>query len=122
VREKFIHKHPDSPVPIKPFVSKLTRKWRNAELVLEKSHRKKAVLTDEKFEDIQNRLQSSPQKPLRRLTQEIGMSAGVASDATKLITFLLYKVRFVHELKPIDAPQRMQSLFITIEVYFYLSD
>lgn len=104
--------------------------------MLDETHRKKAVLTDENFEDIQNRLQISARKFVGRLSQKTGASVGFASAATKLIKFLLYKVRFVHEIKPIDATQRIrlcnwmlknvqsgfadpQLLFINIEAYFY---
>jgi hypothetical protein len=55
-------------------------------------HRKKTVLTDEKLEDIRARLEISPWKSLRRLSQETGVPAGSASKATKLIKFPSYKV------------------------------
>jgi hypothetical protein len=100
--------------------------------------RKKRVLTDEKLEDIQDRLEISPRKSLRRLSQETGVPVGSVSKETKLITFRPYRVRVVHELKPVDAPQSIrfckwmlknvhdglvdpQLLFITDEAYFHLS-
>jgi hypothetical protein len=36
------------------------------------------------------------------------VSVGSASEATKLIKLLPYRVRVVHELKPVDVPQRIQ--------------
>jgi hypothetical protein len=107
--------------------------------VLDKTRcHKKTVLTDENLEDIRARLEISPRKSLRRLSQQIGVSVGSASRATKLIKFRLYRVRVVHELKPVDTPQRIrfcnwmlknvhdglidpQLLFITDEAYFHLS-
>jgi hypothetical protein len=138
-RERFIRKCPDSSVPTKSCVSKLIKKWRTTGPVLDKTrHRKKTMLTDEKLEDIRARLEISPRKSLRRLSQETDVSVGSASTAVRLIKFRPYKVRFVHELKPVDAPQRIrfcnwmlknmhdglvdpQLLFITDEAYFHLS-
>jgi hypothetical protein len=56
------------------------------------------VLTEEKVRDIEERLQISPRKSLRRLAQETGFSLGSAFTATKLIKFRPYKITVVHEL------------------------
>jgi hypothetical protein len=95
-------------------------------------------IADENLEDIRARLENSPRKSLRWLSQQIGVSVGSASRATKLIKFRPYTVRVVYELKPVDAPQRIrfcnwmlknvhdglvdpQLLFIADEAYFHLS-
>jgi hypothetical protein len=66
------------------------------------------------------------------------MSVGSSSKATKLVKLHPCKVRVVHDLKPVDAPQSIQVcnqmlknvhnelvdpqlLFITDEAYFHLS-
>jgi hypothetical protein len=69
--------------------------------VLDKTrHSKKTVLTGEKLEDIRARLEISPRKSLRGLSQDTAVSAGSASKATKLIQFRPCRVSVVHELKP----------------------
>jgi hypothetical protein len=79
--------------------------------VLDKTrHGKKTVLTDQKLEDIRARLEISPRKSLRRLSQETDVSVGSASKATKLIKFRPHRVRVVHAFKPVDAPQKIRFL------------
>jgi hypothetical protein len=96
-------KYRDSPVPTKSCVPILIKKWRTTGSVLDKTlHRKKTVLTDEKLEDIRARLEICPRKSLRRLC------IGSASKATKFIKFRPYRVRVLHELKTVDAPQRIR--------------
>jgi hypothetical protein len=76
-----------------------------------KRQSKRNVLTEEKFQDIQARLQVSPRKLLRRLAQETGVSLGSAFTATKLIRFRPYKITVVHELKEPDFAARI--VFVT---------
>jgi hypothetical protein len=49
---------------------------------------KRSVLTEEKVQDIEARLEISPRKSLRRLAQEIGVSLGSAFTATKSLVFI----------------------------------
>jgi hypothetical protein len=68
--ERFTHKYPHSPVPIKSCMSKLITTWKTTESVLDKTqYCKKIMLKDEKLEDIQVQLQS-PWKFLRQLSQD----------------------------------------------------
>jgi hypothetical protein len=138
-RERFISKYPDSLVPTKSCMSKLIKKWRTTGPMLSKTrHRKKTVLMDEKPGNTWARLEISPRKSLNRLSQETDVSVGSASKATILIKFRPYRVRVVHELKPVYAPQRIrfcnrmlknvhdglvdpQLLFIANKAYFQLS-
>ncbi|XP_069683644.1 uncharacterized protein [Periplaneta americana] len=83
---KFRHKYPESPVPTKSYVHALIRKLRNTGSVLnEKKVRRRSVLTKEKLADIQAKLQLSPRKSLRRLSQEVGISYTSAQRATKVL-------------------------------------
>jgi hypothetical protein len=111
VQEKLHPQNPDSPVPTKSCVTKLIKTWRTVGSVLDKTrHRRKAVLTDEKLEDILAWLQISPRKSLRRLSQEAGVSADCTSKATKLMKLHLYRDGVVHYFKPTNAPQRIQMM------------
>jgi hypothetical protein len=91
------------------------------------------VLTEEKVQDTEVRLQISPRNSLRCLAQETGVSLGSAFTATKFIKFRPYKITVVHELKPPDYAAKIrfcnwllqnvhpQLLFITDEAWFHLS-
>ena len=50
-----------------------------------KSNRQRRVLTEEKLDDIAERLEHTPQKSLKRLAQETGISESSARNATKLL-------------------------------------
>jgi hypothetical protein len=60
------------------------------------------VLTDEELEDIRALLEIRPQKSVRRLSQETGVSVSSASKATKLIKLRPY--RAVIKLDNITIP------------------
>jgi hypothetical protein len=71
---KFRHKYLDSPVPTTLCVSNLVKKWGVTGSVCDiKKQSKRIVLTEEKVQDIEARLQISPRKLLRRLAQETGV-------------------------------------------------
>jgi hypothetical protein len=61
-----------------------------------------------KGRDIEGRLQISPQKSLRHLAQETGVSLGSPFTATKLIKFRLYKITVVPELKQPDYAAKIR--------------
>lgn len=65
--------------------------------MIDNTHHKNIVLTNETLEDIQLGLQISPWKSVRQLSKKTGVSVGCASNATELMKFLSYKMRAVHE-------------------------
>ena len=60
-------------------------------------------LTKPALRDVTNKLERSPTKSLRRLSQETGLSLGSTHHAVHKMKFHPYKVQFVHELKAHDT-------------------
>ena len=58
------------------------------------------VINEIVLQDVTNKLQRSPKKYLRRLSQETGISFGSAHTAVHKLKFRLYKMHVVQELKP----------------------
>jgi hypothetical protein len=97
---KFRLKFPEAPVPTQPYVNQLIRKLHITGSMLDKKkERKRNVLTEEKLTDIQARLQLSPRKSLRRLSQETDVAYTTARRATKLLGFRPYRILEVHRIK-----------------------
>ncbi|KAJ3663138.1 hypothetical protein Zmor_007447 [Zophobas morio] len=99
---------------------------------------RKTVLTEEVTEDIQHRLEQSPNKSIRKLSAQTGLSVGSCHKALhKVLHMHLYKVSVVHELLPPDFERRinycqwfnnnlnddalLDLTFFTDEAWFHLS-
>ena len=64
---------------------------------------------EETLDDIGERLEHTPQKYLKRLSQETGVSVSPVQRATKLLMKLKpYKIPVVHELHKPDPNKRLQ--------------
>ena len=62
-----------------------------------KINRRRHVLKEETLDDIVQRLEHTPQKSLKRLSQETGVSVSSVQRATKLLMELKpYKISVVH--------------------------
>ncbi|KAJ3659405.1 hypothetical protein Zmor_011095 [Zophobas morio] len=69
---------------------------------------RKTVLTEEVTEDIQHRLEQSPNKSIRKLSAQTGLSVGSCHKALhKVLHMHPYKVSVVHELLPPDFERRI---------------
>jgi hypothetical protein len=77
-------------------------------LIDRKPLKRNHVLTEDKLDDIGNRLENSPQKSLRRLARQSGFSVGSAWTATKMLLILRYKMTVVPEIKPVDYEKRVR--------------
>ncbi|KAG1653194.1 R3H domain-containing protein 2 [Nymphon striatum] len=68
-----------------------------------------SILTEEKLEDISDRLLKSPSKSLRKLSQQSGLSLGLSHKAVKKeLKLYPYKVTALQELKDTDFRRRME--------------
>ncbi|XP_062512636.1 uncharacterized protein LOC134188488 [Corticium candelabrum] len=66
-----------------------------------------SVINNEALRDVTKKLDRSPHKSLRRLSQEVGMSLTSTYRAVKKQKFFPYKVSAVHELKAQDTEKRV---------------
>lgn len=108
VRRRFLTEFPDVPAPHRDTVRKLVNKFRDTGSILDKKRRvKRRVLTEEKLDEVGERLEHTPKKSLRRLAQETGISKTSAWKATKLLKLKPYKVIVVQELQPRDYEIRV---------------
>ena len=99
---------PDSPVPDKTTIYRLVKKFNDTGSVQNKKPQvNKRVLTEEKLDEIGFRLEQSPQKSLRRLAQQVGVSKSSVQLATKLLKLKPYKTRIVHQLMLPDNAARI---------------
>jgi len=99
-----------------------------------------SVLTEKKVLDISDRMLQSPKKSIRKLSQQVGVSYGMAHTALKKHLCLHpYKITAVHELKTGDSAKQVEYCkwfldfldregddildvtFFTDEAYFHLS-
>ena len=67
----------------------------------------KPPMSDQTVADVKQRLQQSPKKSLRKLSQENGLSYTTSQRATKKAKLKAYRVTIVQELKPLDTQKRM---------------
>jgi hypothetical protein len=86
---------------------------------------KRRVLTEEKLDGTGAGLEHTPQKSLRRLAQETGISKSSRAKATKLLQLRPYKATVVHALQPRDSANKINFcnwLMQTIsdETWFHL--
>ena len=95
-------------MPHRNWVSALIKKFKEIGIVCDKirSDRLKK-LTEPALRDVTNKLERSPTKSLRRLSQETGLSFGSTHSAVHKLKFHPYKVHVVHELKAHDTESRV---------------
>ena len=68
------------------------------------------VLTEETLDEIGERLENTPQKSLKCLSHEIGISVLSVQRAIKLLKLKPYKIPFVHTLHQPDPNKRRRFL------------
>ena len=66
------------------------------------------VLKEETLDDIVERLEHTPQKSLKRLSQDTGVSVSSVQRATKLLKLMPYKIPVVHALHQLDPNKRLR--------------
>ena len=71
-------------------------------------NRRHHVLTEETLNETGERLEHKPQKPLKRLSQETGVSVPSVQRATKLLKLKPYKIPVVHTLHQPDPNKRLR--------------
>ncbi|PSN34968.1 hypothetical protein C0J52_24961 [Blattella germanica] len=107
-RSKFRNKFPNRPVPTATAIKNLAKKFNETGSVINKKiKRTRHVLTEEKLDDIAERLEHSPKKSLKRLAQETGISESSARNATRLLKM---KHPIVQEIRQAD-PDRIGVIF-----------
>ncbi|KAJ9598272.1 hypothetical protein L9F63_011045 [Diploptera punctata] len=95
--------------PNKDTVRRLVNKFRGTGYVLEKKPMvTKRVITEQKLDEIGERLEDTTTKSLRRLAQETGVSKASALRATKLLRLKLNRITAMHELQPRDPDVRLR--------------
>ena len=103
VVRRFQANYPGVRVPSREEFRLLVNKFRETGSIFDKKRNvKRRVLTEQKLEEIGERLENSPQKSLRRLAQETDISKASAWKAIKLLKLKSYKVNVVQELLPRD--------------------
>ena len=102
---EFILKFPNTRPPSRQTVHKLVNKFETTGSVLNKKrHRTKTVLTEAKLDYIGAILEHSPQKSLKTLAQQTGMSVSSARKAKLLLHFEC------NAITPVHAPKESDSL------------
>lgn len=100
-RRRFREKFPMRPVPSHNTIRRLAKRFKETGSINKpKANVKRRVLTEEKLDEIREKLEHTPQKSLRRLGQESGISASSARTATKLLKLKPYKIPVVQTLAP----------------------
>ena len=110
VQQAFIHKFQSVPVPHRNTVRRLIKKFRETGSVADASRAgRPKVLTEVKVTEIAAKIEASPKKSIRRLSQQADVSYGSVHKALKKLLHLKpYKVTQVHELKEPDKCKRMR--------------
>lgn len=108
VRRRFAHKFQDVTIPHRKTIHAIVNKVRQTGSLLDKKRTvsKRRVLTEEKLDEVGARLEHSPQKSLRLIAQETGISKTSARTATILLKLKSNKTAVVHELQPCDPADR----------------
>jgi hypothetical protein len=138
-RQRFFEKFRRQ-APVKIAVAKMIKKFRETGSLLYKNrNRLKSVLTPGILQDIQTAITRSPDKPLRKLSAQTGISLGSAHTAVrKMLKFHPYRMQVLHELIPGNYAKRvnycrwfknlirgnigvLDQVFFTDEAWFHLS-
>jgi len=64
-------------------------------------------MSEETIQNVKDRLQASPKKSLRRLSQESGLSRSTCKRAAKKAKLHAYRISVLHELKEPDQVKRV---------------
>ena len=136
-RRKFRITFPGRPVPNPSTIRRLA-KWfyERGSLKNRNVNRRRHVFTEETLDEIGERLTHNPQKSLKRLSQETGVSVPSVQRATKLLKLKPYKIPVVHALHQPDPNKRLRfcnwalekvnwrtgckRIFFSDEAWFYL--
>ena len=112
VQCEFKKKFPDASLPSRQTVYNLVARFRETGSVIDKPRSgRPSLLTDDAIRDISKRMETSPQKSVRRFSQESGLSRTTTHKALKKLELHPYRIRVVHELKEPDYEKR--SFFVT---------
>ncbi|KAJ4438640.1 hypothetical protein ANN_14587 [Periplaneta americana] len=106
VIRRLLTEYPGVPAPHRDTVRKIVTKCRETGFILDKRRINKRVLTEEKLDEVGERLEHTPQKSLPRLAQETEISMISAWRATKLLKLKPYQLTVVHELLPRDHEKK----------------
>ena len=93
--------------PHRDTVRKLVNRFRETGSVLDRKPQRTHVLTEEKFDEIEQTLERSPRKSLSKLSQGTGVSQFSAWKATTLLKLKPYKITVVQELQSRDTVSRV---------------
>jgi transposase len=104
VQEQFAENFPETPVPHRDAVRRLTEKFRETGSVLDAERSgSPSKLNDKKLMDISDSMLRSPSKSLRKLAQEKDIWLSTTHKAVREnLNLFPYKVTAVQELKPAD--------------------
>lgn len=110
VRNRFKAAFPNSDVPHRNSVRSLIAKFRETGSVHDACRSgRDPILTDEKINNISEAMARSPNKSVRRLSDEVDISVGSAHNALrKTLKLHPYKISCYHELKEADYEKRVQ--------------
>ncbi|KAJ4451314.1 hypothetical protein ANN_02775 [Periplaneta americana] len=109
-RREFEHRFAGVRITSRSTIHDLVNKVRRTGYFLNKKRvQQRRVLTEEKLDEVGARLEHSPRKSLRRLTQEFNISKTSAFVATKLLELQPYRLTVVHALQPKDPNRHFQS-------------
>lgn len=108
VRRRFAHKFKNVTIPHRKTIHAIVNKVRQTGSLLDKRRTvsKRRVLTEEKLDEIGARLEHFPQKSLRLIAQETGISKTSARNATILLNLKPNKTAVVHKLQSCDPANR----------------
>jgi hypothetical protein len=93
--------------PAKQTIANVVTKLETTGSVLDIHARGKPAMSEETVADVKQRLEQSPKKYLRRLSQETGLTYSTCQRAPKKAELKAYRVTVVQELKPLDAQKRV---------------
>jgi transposase len=141
VQQRFQAQFPGTKVPHRNTVWQLIQKYKETGSMCDATRSgRPSILTEKKVLDISDRTLQSPKQSIRKLSQQFGVSYGMAhTTLKKCLRLHPYKITAVHELKPGDNAKRvvyckwfldflncegediLDVTFFTHEAYFHLS-
>jgi hypothetical protein len=93
--------------PAKQTIANVVKKLEMTGCVLDIHACGKPPMSDETVADVKQRLEQSPKKYLRRLSQETSLTYSTCQRAAKEAKLKAYRVTVVQELKPLDTKKRV---------------
>jgi hypothetical protein len=108
-RRKFCLKFPYTTCPSGETLSKLSKESSNPQhFNWQKAIKRVLCFNWGNLDDTCRHLENSPQKPLRQLALQSGVSVGWAWTATELLHIRPYKITVVPEIKPVDCEKGLR--------------